>query len=115
MMPPETIEARELESLTREFADLVRAFHLGHFRERLARGHPAPVLRNRCGFAGDRWTVRLRDGSALRLWLYQPVRVDITEVCSLRWERDVWRADVRAIGGEVVSLLAYRVALHPAR
>lgn len=115
MMPPETIEARELESLTREYADLVRAFRLDHFRARLARGHPAAVLRNRCGFAGDRWTIWFRDGSALRLWLYERVRVDVTEMLSLRWVHDVWRAEVRAIGGDVVSLLAHRVELHPAR
>lgn len=114
-MRSDTVEVQELESLTRHYADLVRAFRLDTFRERLERGTAAAVLRNRCGFGGDRWTVWFRDGGALRLSLYYPVRIDITEVVAVRWLHDVWQVDVRAISGETLRLLAYRVSFHPAR
>lgn len=114
-MSTNTVEVAELESMTRDYADLIRSFRFESFRERLGRGRSAAVLRNRCGFAGDRWTVWLREGDAVRLHLYHPVHADITHVVAMEWERDAWHVDVRAISGQILRLLAYRVSFHPAR
>ena len=114
-MRSDTVEEHELESLTRHYAGLIQAFRLDTLRERLERGRPAAVLRNRCGLAGDRWKVWLRDGGGLRVWLYQPVRADVSALLAVRWVRDMWQVDVRAISGETIRLRAYRVDFRPGR
>ena len=114
-MRSDTLEVQELESLTRHYADLVRAFRFEWFRERLERRGALAVLRNRCGLCAYRWKIWLRDGGGLRLALYHPVRADVTELLGVRWNRDLWEVDVRAISGETLRLNAYRVSFHPAR
>ncbi len=115
-MASDTIDDRELVLLSWRYRDLIQRFRLDRFRERLAEGRTGGVLRNRCGFTDDRWTIWFRDGSALRLKLYYQVRADITNVLSMRWvERDGWRVRVRSISGETLELHAYRAVFHPAK
>jgi hypothetical protein len=115
-MPSDTIGIHELESLTRHYSGLVHRCRLEAFGDRLARGRSGEVLRNRCGFTADRWTIWLRDGSALRLRLYHPCRLDVTAVLSLRWVGDDgWHVGVRGIDGDCRVLRAYRATYHPAR
>ena len=115
-MATDIVGDRELARLSWRYRDLIQRFRLDWFRERLAGGQAAGVLRNQCGFTDDRWTIWFRDGSALRLKLYYQVRADITNVLSMRWvERDGWRVRVRSISGETLELHAYRAVFHPSK
>jgi hypothetical protein len=110
---PELSEADEMDALARTYPGLIHQLRVEDLGRRLRKMNGLAIAHSRRGMCGDRLTMWLDGGGALRLWLLWPIRTrSVVALTSIAWsDRVGWVADVRTSTGESERVYAWRAQI----
>jgi hypothetical protein len=109
----ELSEAEELDALARYYEGLIQQLRVEDLDRRLRKTNGLAVAHSRRGMCGDRLTLWLDRGDAVRLWLLWPIRSrSVAALTSIVWNDKVgWIVDLRTSAGEAVRVYAWRAQI----
>ena len=93
----------------REHEGVIHQRRMEHLGEQAAGSRGVAVQHSTSGFCGDRMSLVLGDGTAIRLHLLWPRRHAIAAILGVRWtDRIGWTVTARTTAGDSIPIHAWR-------
>ena len=93
----------------REHQGVIHQRRMEHLGEQAVGSRGVAVQHSTSGFCGDRMSLVLGDGTAVRLHLLWPRRQAIAAILGVRWtERAGWTVTARTTAGDSIPIHAWR-------